>query len=92
MTRSDTCEDVQKAFAARRWRAAHDLFSVTHREAPLAAEDLERLAAYLIGEEREALELWAQLHQDSANCGRTDDAVRWAFWIGLFHVLAGRAS
>ena len=60
----------------------------------MAPEDLERFAAatYLIGEEREALELWAQLHQDCANCGKTDDAARWAFWIGLFHLLAGRAS
>lgn len=60
----------------------------------MATEDLEQFAAaaYLIGKEREALELWAHLHQDCANCGETDDAARWAFWIGLFHLLAGRAS
>ena len=60
----------------------------------MAPEDLERFAAaaYLIGEEREALELWAHLHQGCANCGRADDAARWAFWIGLLHLLAGRAG
>ena len=94
MPRSDTCVDARNACDARRWRAAYDLFSIAHREAPLAPDDLEHFAtaAYLIGEEREALEQWAHLHQDCANRGKTDDAARWAFWIGLLHLLAGRAS
>ena len=60
----------------------------------MAVDDLERFAAaaYLIGEEREALELWSHLHRECANCGLADDAARWAFWIGLFHLLSGRAS
>ena len=60
----------------------------------MAPDDLERFAAaaYLIGEEREALDLWSLLHNECANCGKTDDAARWAFWIGLFHLLAGRVS
>lgn len=49
-------------------------------------------AAYLIGREREALELWTQLHHECSKIGRIDEAVRWAFWLGLFHLLAGRAS
>ncbi len=94
MAKSDTCEDARNACAARRWRAAYDLFSAARSETPLATEDMERFAAaaYLIGAEREALELWAQLHQDCAETGANDDAARWAYWIGLLHLLAGRAS
>jgi len=56
--------------------------------------DMERFAtaAYLIGEEREALELWARLHHHCTKCGKIDEAARWAFWIGLLHLLAGRAT
>lgn len=94
MARPDAVENARNACAARRWRAAYGFYSAAGSAAPLTAGDLERFAtaAYLIGEEREALNLWARLHQDSVNCGETDDAARWAFWIGLFHLLAGRAS
>ena len=36
--------------------------------------------------------VWAHLHHDCANAGKTDDAARGAFWIGLFHLLANGTS
>lgn len=94
MPKSDACQDARNAYAARQWRAAYGLFSAADHEVPLVSDDLRRFAAaaYLIGEEREALELWTRLHQECAIHGKTDAAARWAFWIGLFHLLAGRAS
>ena len=91
---SETVEDARDACAARRWRAAYGLFSAVQSDAPLTIEDTERFAtaAYLIGEEREALELWARLHHVCASDGKIDEAARWAFWIALFHLLAGRAN
>ncbi len=94
MTQPDACEEGRKAFAARQWRTAHDQFSAADAESPIGTGDLERLAtsAYLIGEEDEALEHWARLHQDHVDAGEDDAAAKWAFWIGLLHLLGGRAA
>ncbi len=94
MDELDALENARIACEERRWRAAYDLFSAAGCNAPLTSENQERFAtaAYLIGEERKALEVWAHLHQECANCGEIDDAARWAFWLGLFNLLAGRAS
>ena len=94
MAQPDACDEGRKAFAARQWRAAYNQFATADAGSPIGASDLERFAAaaYLIGEEAEALEFWARLHQHHVDAGADDVAAKWAFWIGLLHLLGGRAA
>jgi DNA-binding CsgD family transcriptional regulator/tetratricopeptide (TPR) repeat protein len=79
------------------WAEAYGALSRADQEAPLGAEDLERLAmaAYLIGRDDEylgTLERAHNAHMDDGQCAR---AVRCGFWLGfrlLMRGEVGRAS
>jgi hypothetical protein len=58
---ADALKRGRAAFTAQAWADAVEGLSAADRAAPLAPDDLERLAtaAYLAGREDESAELWA---------------------------------
>ncbi len=70
------------------WTDAFDQLSAAHREGPLDAEDLERLAvaAYMVGRDAACEEAWIAAHHDWLRRGEAERAARCAFWqaLGLF--------
>ena len=74
----------REAFRRRAWGDAFAELSAADREAPLEPDDLERLAiaAYLVGNDDESVELWARAHHACLRLGdvRGPRAVRvwWA--------------
>jgi DNA-binding CsgD family transcriptional regulator len=72
-----------KAYERRAWADVYAALSKADREAPLTAEDIERLgtAAYLLGKEAESDELLARAHQEFLAAGEITRAVRCAIWL-----------
>jgi DNA-binding NarL/FixJ family response regulator len=91
MTTADALDRGREAFARQAWGDAYAHLSAADREAPLAVEDLERLAvaADLIGREAECTDLWARAHHEwlrqagAAGAADTARAVRCAFWLAM---------
>ncbi len=81
-------------YRARAWASAHDAFARADRLAPLAAEDLERLAlaAYLVGRDADYLQVLERAHQAHLAAGSRAPAARAAFWLGLRLLFRGEAS
>jgi ATP/maltotriose-dependent transcriptional regulator MalT len=75
----------REAFARRAWTETYEALSEADGLAPLAVEDLERVAvaAYLLGREAESTELLARAHHDSLAVGDTVRAARSAFWLAF---------
>ncbi len=67
------------------WKEAHTLLAELHRAGSLELADLERLAAsaYLVGEDDEAMDVWAHAHQECLEAGDPPGAARCATWIGF---------
>lgn len=82
------------AFTRQAWRAAYVELSAADGAAPLAAADLERLAAaaYLVGEDARAAAAWTRAHHLLVEEGRIERAARWGFWLSLYRLLAGEAA
>ena len=85
MTTAAALEHGRDAFARRAWREAYEQLSAADRVAPLAGEDLERLAmaSGLIGRDGEMLELTARAHQEWLRAGSPVAAARCAFWLAF---------
>jgi DNA-binding CsgD family transcriptional regulator len=94
MAPSPARDQGREAFARRQWRAAYELLSAADRASPLATADLERLAAaaYLIGEDRDAVSIWTRAHHDFISQGDVERAARWGFWLSLCMLMAGEAA
>jgi len=77
-------------FGRRAWVDARAELSAADREAPLAPDDLERLAtaAYLAGSHEESVELWERVHRELLRAGESLRAVRCASWL-VFVLLNG---
>ncbi len=88
MAVADRAERARSAFARRRWGDAFADLRAAHREGPLDAEDLERLAtaAYMIGRDEACEEGWIAAHRAWLGRGDRERAARCAFWqaLGLF--------
>jgi DNA-binding CsgD family transcriptional regulator len=82
MTAADFLERGREALRRRAWADAYALMSAAQRNAPLEAEDLERLAlaAYLIGNDDDCAAAWLGAHQRFARRGEARRAARCAFW------------
>lgn len=87
-------ERGRASFARRAWLDAFTELSSADRDAPLAPEDLERLAtaAYLIGRYADCEEIWARGHHAYLQHGDARGAARCAFWLGLGLVNNGEAA
>ncbi|MGH2370760.1 MAG: DNA-binding response regulator, partial [Chloroflexota bacterium] len=85
MTRAEALDRCRESFRRQAWGEAYAQLSAADREAPLELEDLERLAvaAYLIGRDRESVEVWARAHQAWARRGAAARAARCAFWLAF---------
>jgi hypothetical protein len=75
----------RKFFEQRAWSESYRLLQAADRDAPLDAEDLERLAiaAYLVGREDDCETFTARAHQIFLDRGDGEGAARAAFWLGF---------
>ena len=82
----------RKSFEQRAWAESYRLLGAADREAPLDAEDLERLAiaAYLVGHDDDCEAFTARAHQRFLDRGDREGAARAAFWLGF--ALSGRGT
>ena len=73
------------AYNERAWDDAYRFLMRAGEAAPLAVDDLERLAmsAYLTGRDEEYLRALEQTHHAYLDAGKLHRAVRCAFWLGL---------
>jgi len=94
MTTADTLDRGRESFGRRAWADAFDKLSAADREAPLAPEDLERLAtaAYLVGRDADSDEVWARAHHRWLRLGGAERAARCAFWLGLLLLQRGELA
>jgi ATP/maltotriose-dependent transcriptional regulator MalT len=86
---------AREAFARQDWKDAYaDLSAAVEAHAPIAAEDLERLAisAYMLGNDEISAEVWAQAHAEWLRRHDVGRAVRCAFWLVLDLLTRGQAA
>lgn len=85
MASTDALGQARECYERQSWREAHDLFVEADRDAPLAADDLDRLAscAYMLGDEPASFDTWARAHHEFLAGGDTDRAAASAFRIGF---------
>ena len=94
MVTADALERGREAFARHRWADAYTQLSAADGQAPLPADDLERLAiaAYLVGRDDDSDELWSRAHHAHVTHGAAVRAARCAFWLGFGLLLRGEAA
>jgi enoyl-CoA hydratase/carnithine racemase len=87
-------ERARERYARRAWKEAHDLLSQADAAAPLAPEDLERLAtaSYLLCRHEEYFALSERLHREQLAAGALLRAARAAFWLGMHLFNAGAVA
>ena len=92
MTDLTTLRNGRKSFEQRAWAESYRLLQAADRDAPLDAEDLERLAiaAYLVGRDDDCEACTARAHQTFLDRGDCEGAARAAFWLGF--ALMGRGT
>lgn len=80
-----TLQRGRKSFEERAWAESYQLLGAADRDAPLDAEDLERLAiaAHLLGRDDECETLTARAHQSFLDRRDREGAARAAFWLGF---------
>jgi DNA-binding CsgD family transcriptional regulator len=92
MTDLATVRRGRKSFEQRAWAESYRLLHAADRNAPLEAEDLERLAiaAYPVGRDDDCEAFTARAHQAFLDRGESEAAARTAFWLGF--ALMGRGA
>jgi DNA-binding CsgD family transcriptional regulator len=85
MTTADALDQGRESFGRQAWADAFDQLSAADREAPLAPEDLERLATatYLLGRDADSTDVWARAHHEFLARGEVERAARCAFWMAF---------
>lgn len=83
-----------EALSRRNWREAYARLCAADREAPLAPDDLERLAtaALLVGEEAHATAIWTRAHGDLIERGDVERAAERGFRLSLHMLLSGNVA
>jgi DNA-binding CsgD family transcriptional regulator/tetratricopeptide (TPR) repeat protein len=84
-------ERARAAFARQAWGEAFAAFQEAAGRGRLDAADHARLAvcAYLVGEDDECAEAWAQAHRLALECEDAPEAARCAFWLAMCLMLRG---
>ncbi len=87
----DNLDRGRDAYRRRAWADAYRSLSLADQANPLDVEDLERLArsAYLIGRTDDFLTTLERAHHAYLNAGKSVQAARCSFWLGLFLLLRG---
>ncbi len=87
-------ERGRHSHARRAWLDAWQSLSSADRQTPLDGADLERLAtaAYMLGFDEEYLAALDRAHHAFLASGKTQRAVRCAFWIGLRSLFRGEVG
>ncbi|MGD8862862.1 MAG: helix-turn-helix transcriptional regulator, partial [Myxococcales bacterium] len=87
----DALSRGKSCFRDCQWLEAHRLLLRADAEDGLSASDLELLAeaAYLIGDEEEALEHFERAHRAHLDAGDPVRAARCGFWLGMHSVFRG---
>jgi len=82
---ADLLDRGRDSFGRRAWSDAYSQLAAADHDAPLEAEDLERLAtaAYLIGKDADSADIWARAHHELLSRGDSERAARCAFWLGF---------
>ena len=82
----------RQSFEQRAWTESYRLLQAADRDAPLDADDLERLAiaAHLVGRDDDCEAFTARAHQAYLDRGDREGAARAAFWLGF--ALMGRGA
>ena len=85
MTDLATVRRGRKSFEQRAWAESYRLLHAADCDAPLGAEDLERLAiaAYLVGRDDDCEAFTARAHQTFLDHRDCEGAARAAFWLGF---------
>ena len=85
MTDLATLRRGRKSFEQRAWAESYRLLRAADCDAPLDAEDLERLAiaAHLVARDDECETVTARAHQAFLDRGDREGAARAAFWLGF---------
>jgi hypothetical protein len=83
MTTADALDQGRESFGRQAWADAFDQLSAADREAPLAPEDLERLATatYLLGRDADSTDVWVRAHHEFLSRGNVERSARCAFWM-----------
>ena len=91
---STAIERGRESFERQAWGDAFNQFSAADQNAPLEADDLERLAvaAFLVGKDAHSVGVWERAHQARLSAGETTRAARCAFWLGFILVLKGETA
>jgi DNA-binding NarL/FixJ family response regulator len=94
MNRAETIKRGRGSLRKQAWNTAFSHLSAADREAPLDAEDLQRLAtaAHLSGREVSSLELLARAHRSFLNAGEPQRAARCAIWLCLTTMYSGEMA
>jgi DNA-binding CsgD family transcriptional regulator len=85
MTTAGTLDQGRESFGRQAWADAYAQLSAADQQAPLAPEDLQRLAtaAYLLGRDADSIDVWARAHQELLRRGDVEGAARCAFWVAF---------
>lgn len=85
-----TLQNGRESFERRAWADAYRLLAAADRDAPLDADDLQRLAiaAWMVGRDDDCEAFTARAHQAFSDRGDREGAARAAFWLGF--ALMGR--
>jgi DNA-binding CsgD family transcriptional regulator len=85
MTTAGTLDQGREFFGRQAWADAYARLSAVDQQAPLAPEDLQRLAtaAYLLGRDADSIDAWARAHQELLRRGNIEGAARCAFWLAF---------
>src|SRR5262245_58726176 len=91
MASADALPQGREYFERQAWRDAHDRLSAAAAQAPLSAEDLERLAAcaYMLGDEVRSSELLERAHHEFLKQGKAEPAAHCAFRLGFELMMRG---
>ncbi|MGH8773865.1 MAG: LuxR C-terminal-related transcriptional regulator [Jiangellaceae bacterium] len=85
MTTANPLDQGRKSFDRQAWGDAYTQLSAADRQAPLEAEDLERLAmaAFLLGRDADSFDTWARAYHDRLGRKEVERAARCAFWLAF---------
>ena len=87
-------EDGRASFGRQAWGDAYVQLSAAEVEAPLARDDLERLAvaAYLVGRDEESIDVWVRAHHECVRRGDLLGAARSALRLGTQLLVMGELA